>query len=343
MRILVTGGAGFIGSALVSHLVTDLNHEVLNIDILSYASSKTALRELRNNSSYALEQIDISDKLKVEKALNEFRPEKIFHLAAESHVDRSIDDPSPFIRSNIMGTFTMLECARSLFEKENIQFKKSFTFHHISTDEVFGDMQSNPTGARDLFNETTPYDPSSPYSASKASSDHLVRAWHRTFKLPVLITNCTNNYGPHQHTEKLIPLTISRALAGKEIPIYGDGRQVRDWLFVRDHVEALTLVSFSANVGSTYNVGGNNQITNLEVVSTICETLEKYRPGKTCIGRPYTSLITHVKDRPGHDRMYGVDTSKIRAELSWEPKTNFSTGIDETVRWSLEQHNCTAF
>ena len=337
MRILVTGGAGFIGSSLILHLIEDLGHDVLNIDKLSYASSKTALAEVSNKKSYFFEQIDISNQKQVEKAFNDFCPEKIFHLAAESHVDRSINDPSPFVQSNIIGTFVLLECARSLFERQNIEFKKNFTFHHISTDEVYGDMLNNLSCSRSLFSENTPYDPSSPYSASKASSDHFVRAWHRTFDFPTIITNCSNNYGPHQHVEKLIPLTIQRALAGEEIPIYGDGKQVRDWLFVRDHVEALSLVSFNAKVGSVYNLGGNNQITNLEVVSTICETLEKYRPSKLSDAKPYISLVSHVTDRPGHDRMYGVDTSKIQKELSWEPKTKFSKGIDITVRWALKQ------
>lgn len=337
MRILVTGGAGFIGSALISHLIKDLNHEVLNLDKLSYASSKTGLMGVLSNDLYTLEKIDITNKTKVEKILNEFRPEKVFHLAAESHVDRSIIDPNPFIQSNVIGTFTMLECARALYEKQSARFKKNFTFHHISTDEVFGDMQSATNGTKSLFSELSPYDPSSPYSASKASSDHLVRAWQRTFDFPTLITNCSNNYGPHQHAEKLIPLTIARALAGDQIPIYGDGKQVRDWLFVKDHVEALSLVSFSASVGSTYNIGGNNQITNLDVVLTICNTLEKYCPSKSYIGRPYKSLISHVADRPGHDRMYGVNISKIHSELSWEPKTDFCDGIDQTVQWFVKQ------
>ena len=335
MRILVTGGAGFIGSNLITHLITDLGHEVLNLDALSYASSENALVKVSNSSSYAFRQVDVSDKQEVERALDEFRPEKIFHLAAESHVDRSIDDPTPFIRSNIIGTFTMLECARHFYEKQNAQFKSNFTFHHISTDEVYGDMYSSVMGVKKLFTETTPYDPSSPYSATKAGSDHLVRAWHRTFGFPTIITNCSNNYGPNQHTEKLIPLTISRALAGEEIPVYGDGRQVRDWLFVRDHVEALSLISFSGSTGSTYNIGGNNQITNLEVISTICDTLEKYRPSKPFLGKPYYSLIRHVADRPGHDKMYGVDISKVREELSWGPITKFADGIDQTVQWVL--------
>ena len=329
MKILVTGGAGFIGSAVVRHIIKNTNNEVLNIDKLTYAGNLESLAEVDQDARYTFHHIDICDTAALAQAFADFKPDLVMHLAAESHVDRSIDGPADFIHTNIVGTYTLLEVARKYWQSLGEIEKSVFKFHHISTDEVYGDLD----GTTDLFTESTPYAPSSPYSASKASSDHLVRAWYRTYGLPVIITNCSNNYGPYHFPEKLIPLVILNALDGKALPIYGQGNQIRDWLFVEDHARALYQVVTKGVVGETYNIGGHNEKQNIDVVKTICKILDELQPQTNAL--PYASLITFVKDRPGHDLRYAIDASKIHNDLGWTPQETFETGIRKTVEWYL--------
>jgi dTDP-glucose 4,6-dehydratase len=332
MRIFVTGGAGFIGSALVRHLIANSPHEVLNLDKLTYAGVLESLEEIASDPRYRFVRGDICDGALVRGLLGEFQPDVIAHLAAESHVDRSIDGPADFIDTNIVGTFSMLEQALDYWRGLDAERQKSFRFHHISTDEVFGSL-----GEEGHFTEETPYDPRSPYSASKAASDHLVRAWGHTFGLPVLVTNCSDNYGPYHFPEKLIPLVIIRALAGQDVPVYGDGGNVRDWLFVEDHARALATVFEKGEPGETYNVGGNSERKNIEVVRAICAALDQRQPRSD--GLSYAEQIRFVPDRPGHDRRYAIDASKIRNELGWEPQVSFEEGIARTVDWYLERRD----
>jgi dTDP-glucose 4,6-dehydratase len=332
MRVLVTGGAGFIGSALVRLLINDSEHEVLNFDKLTYAGVKESVDEIAGSPRYRFVQADIADAAAVDAALAEFRPDVIAHLAAESHVDRSIDGPAEFVRTNVVGTFNMLDRALAYYRGLSADAQARFRFHHISTDEVFGSL-----GDTGYFTETTPYDPRSPYSASKASSDHLVRAWGHTYGLPVLVTNCSNNYGPYHFPEKLIPLVILRAIGGETLPIYGDGSNVRDWLFVEDHARALRLVFEKGVPGETYNIGGNAEQKNIDVVRSICAVLDRVQPRED--GKSYAEQITFVTDRPGHDQRYAIDASKIRRELGWEPQESFDTGIEKTVRWYLDRRD----
>ena len=329
MKVLVTGGAGFIGSAVVRHIIKNTQDEVLNIDKLTYAGNLESLAEVDQDPKYQFAQIDICDAEALTQAFLTFQPNLIMHLAAESHVDRSIDGPAEFITTNIVGTYTLLEVARKYWTQLNEQEKQQFRFHHISTDEVYGDLD----GTDDLFTETTSYAPSSPYSASKASSDHLVRAWHRTYNFPVIVTNCSNNYGPYHFPEKLIPLVILNALDGKPLPVYGKGNQIRDWLYVEDHARALYKVVTEGEIGETYNIGGHNEKQNIEVVKTICKILDELKPQAN--DEAYDKLITFVKDRPGHDLRYAIDASKIANELGWKPKETFETGIRKTVEWYL--------
>ncbi|MBF7142229.1 MULTISPECIES: dTDP-glucose 4,6-dehydratase [Pseudomonas] len=332
MRILITGGAGFIGSALVRHLIENTEHDVLNIDKLTYAGNLESLAGIATNTRYEFVQADIADQPKIAEVLARFQPEAIMHLAAESHVDRSIDGPSEFIQTNIVGTYALLEATRAYWSQLGEPARTAFRFHHISTDEVYGDLH----GVDDLFTETTPYAPSSPYSASKAASDHLVRAWHRTYGLPVVVTNCSNNYGPYHFPEKLIPLVILNALEGKKLPVYGDGLQVRDWLFVEDHARALLEVVTRGDVGETYNIGGHNEQKNIDVVRGICALLEELAPSRPEGVAHYADLITFVKDRPGHDLRYAIDASKIERDLGWVPQETFQTGLRKTVQWYLD-------
>lgn len=329
MKILVTGGAGFIGSAVIRHIIQNTNNQVLNIDKLTYAGNLESLKEIDQHSNYEFKQIDICDTEQITAAIDAFQPNAIMHLAAESHVDRSIDGPAAFIQTNIVGTYTLLEAARKYWMGLDAEAQQNFRFHHISTDEVYGDLE----GTTDLFTETTSYAPSSPYSASKASSDHLVRAWYRTYGLPVIVTNCSNNYGPYHFPEKLIPLVILNALDAKPLPVYGNGQQIRDWLFVEDHARALYKVVTEGVVGETYNIGGHNEKQNIDVVKTICKILDELKPQAN--GQAYASLITFVKDRPGHDLRYAIDATKIGNELGWKPKETFDTGIRKTVEWYL--------
>ncbi|MGY8810608.1 MAG: dTDP-glucose 4,6-dehydratase [Pseudomonadales bacterium] len=331
-RILVTGGAGFIGSAVIRHLIQKTSSFVGNIDKLTYAGNLDSLTSIASSPQYELFETDICDADALNKVLDTFRPDAVMHLAAESHVDRSIDGPAEFIQTNIVGTYTLLESVRQYWGRLDPQVKAAFRFHHISTDEVYGDLE----GTDDLFTETTSYAPSSPYSASKASSDHLVRAWHRTFGLPTIVTNCSNNYGPYHFPEKLIPHVILNALAGKPLPIYGDGSQIRDWLYVEDHARALVEVLTRGEVGETYNIGGHNEKRNIEVVQSICELLEELAPDKPAGVSRYSDLITFVKDRPGHDTRYAIDASKIQNDLGWEPSETFESGLRKTVEWYLD-------
>lgn len=329
--ILVTGGAGFIGSAVVRHIIKNTQDNVVNVDKLTYAGNLESLESVENNPRYAFEQVDICDAKALARVFEHHQPDAVMHLAAESHVDRSIDGPAAFIETNIVGTYTLLEAARAYWNSLNDERKAAFRFHHISTDEVYGDLE----GTDDLFTETTPYAPSSPYSASKASSDHLVRAWLRTYGLPTIVTNCSNNYGPFHFPEKLIPLMILNALDGKPLPVYGNGQQIRDWLFVEDHARALYKVVTEGKVGETYNIGGHNEKANIDVVRTICSLLEELVPNKPEGIAKYEDLITYVKDRPGHDVRYAIDAAKIGRELGWKPQETFESGIRKTVEWYL--------
>lgn len=333
MKLLVTGGAGFIGSAVVRHIIENTANSVVNVDKLTYAGNLSSVKTAAGNERYAFEQADICDAAAMTRIFERYQPDAVMHLAAESHVDRSIDGPAAFIETNIIGTYTLLEAARNYWKGLPEARKQSFRFHHISTDEVYGDLH----GTDDLFTETTPYAPSSPYSASKASSDHLVRAWQRTYGLPVIVTNCSNNYGPYHFPEKLIPLMILNALAGKPLPVYGKGNQIRDWLYVEDHARALYKVVTEGVVGETYNIGGHNEKQNIEVVKTLCAILEELAPIKnsTLNIQNYESLITFVKDRPGHDLRYAIDAGKIERELGWQPEETFETGLRKTVQWYL--------
>jgi dTDP-glucose 4,6-dehydratase len=327
MRVLVTGGAGFIGSAVCRHLVGDLGAEVLNIDKLTYAANLTSLAEISRHPNYRSLVADICDGMALDEAFRRFQPEAVIHLAAESHVDRSINGAAAFIETNIVGTYRLLEAALRYWRSAPRGIKDRFRFLHVSTDEVFGSL-----GADGLFCETTPYDPSSPYSASKAASDHLVLAWHRTYGLPTLISNCSNNYGPYQFPEKLIPLVIVNALEGQSLPVYGTGSNVRDWLHVEDHARALLAILAKGNIGDTYNVGGRNEQTNLAVVEQICGLMDRLRPN----GRPHHKLISFVTDRPGHDLRYAIDATKVETQLGWRAQESFATGLEKTVRWYLD-------
>lgn len=331
MKILITGGAGFIGSAVARHIINNTSDCVINVDKLTYAGNLESLVSVENSERYAFEQVDICNRSELDRVFGEHKPDAVMHLAAESHVDRSITGPAAFIETNIVGTYTLLESARAYWNKLGVNRKSAFRFHHISTDEVYGDLE----GTDDLFTETTSYAPSSPYSASKASSDHLVRAWQRTYGLPTLVTNCSNNYGPFHFPEKLIPLMILNALDGKALPVYGDGMQIRDWLFVEDHARALYKVATEGEVGETYNIGGHNEKANIEVVKTICSLLEELVPTKPEGVVQYQDLITYVTDRPGHDVRYAIDAAKIERELGWKPEETFESGIRKTVEWYL--------
>ena len=335
MKIFVTGGAGFIGSAVIRHLIQDTHHHVINLDKLTYAGNLESLSFVENSCNYCFEQVDICDHAQLDELFRRHRPDAIMHLAAESHVDRSIDGPGEFIQTNIVGTYNLLEAARAHWQTLDDAGKAVFRFHHISTDEVYGDLE----GPEDLFREETPYAPSSPYSASKAGSDHLVRAWGRTFGLPVVITNCSNNYGPYHFPEKLIPLIILNALRGKPLPVYGKGTQVRDWLFVEDHARGLVRVVTEGAVGETYNIGGHNEKQNIDVVRAVCDLLDELRPSVHQGIIKYEQLITFVKDRPGHDVRYAIDASKIQRELGWMPQETFESGLRKTVEWYLDNED----
>lgn len=330
-KILVTGGAGFIGSAVVRHIISETTDSVVVVDKLTYAGNLASLAPVAQSDRFAFEQVDICDRQALDAVFARHQPDRVMHLAAESHVDRSIDGPAAFIETNIVGTYTLLEASRSWWNSLEANKKAAFRFHHISTDEVYGDLH----GSDDFFTETTPYAPSSPYSASKAGSDHLVRAWLRTYGLPTLVTNCSNNYGPYHFPEKLIPLTILNALAGKPLPVYGNGLQVRDWLYVEDHARALYRVVTAGEVGETYNIGGHNERQNIDVVRTVCALLEELVPQKPQGVAQYQDLITFVTDRPGHDVRYAIDAAKIEQQLGWTPEETFETGMRKTVQWYL--------
>jgi len=331
VKFLITGGAGFIGSAVIRYLIKDSSHEILNLDKLTYAGNLESLSSVDDSDRYQFVQADICDGDALKTIFNDFQPDIVMHLAAESHVDRSIDGPAEFIQTNILGTYQLLEVSRAYWQSLSGDKQSHFRFHHVSTDEVYGDLE----GTDDLFLETTSYEPSSPYSASKASSDHLVRAWNRTYGLPIVITNCSNNYGPYQFPEKLIPHMILNAISGKALPVYGDGLQIRDWLHVEDHARALVKVALEANDGETYNIGGHNEVKNIDVVKTLCTLLEDLVPNKPEGVEKYEDLITYVKDRPGHDVRYAIDASKIQRDLGWVPEETFETGLRKTVEWYL--------
>lgn len=335
MKLLVTGGAGFIGSAVIRHVIQNTDDSVVNVDKLTYAGNLESLVAVSSSDRYAFEQVDICHRAELDRIFAQYQPDAVMHLAAESHVDRSIDGPAAFIETNIVGTYTLLEAARSYWLRLDEARKQVFRFHHISTDEVYGDLphpDEDPNAKAMLFTESTSYAPSSPYSASKASSDHLVRAWRRTYGLPTLITNCSNNYGPYHFPEKLIPHIILNALQGKPLPVYGKGDQIRDWLYVEDHARALYKVVTEGEIGETYNIGGHNEKQNLQVVHTLCEMLQALKPQSG----QYTDLIAFVKDRPGHDRRYAIDASKIENELGWKPQETFESGMRKTVQWYLD-------
>ena len=332
MKFLITGGAGFIGSAVIRNIINNTSDSVLNLDKLTYAGNLESLADVSGSRRYEFVRGDVCDRALLGNIFARFKPDIVMHLAAESHVDRSIDGPGEFIQTNIVGTYALLEEARNYWFSLNDKKKQNFRFHHVSTDEVYGDLEDG----EGLFTEETSYAPSSPYSASKASSDHLVRAWHRTYKLPTLITNCSNNYGPYQFPEKLIPLIILNALEGKDLPIYGNGKQIRDWLYVDDHARALLHVAFYGEVGETYNIGGHNEIKNIDVVKTVCSILDELSPSKIDGIDKYEQLIVYVTDRAGHDIRYAIDATKIANELSWTPDETFATGIRKTVEWYLE-------
>lgn len=336
MKILVTGGAGFIGSAVVRHIIQNTSDSVINVDCLTYAGNLESLDLVASNERYAFEHVNICNRDELVRVFDTHKPDAVMHLAAESHVDRSITGPAVFIETNVVGTYNLLEATREYWNKLDPTVKTLFRFHHISTDEVYGDLKHPdelPTGTEPpLFLETTPYAPSSPYSASKASSDHLVRAWLRTYGLPTIVTNCSNNYGPYHFPEKLIPLVILNALDGKDLPIYGKGDQIRDWLYVEDHARALYKVITEGKVGETYNIGGHNEKQNLEVVKTICDILDTLVPKAT----KYSEQINHVNDRPGHDRRYAIDSTKMQKELGWVPVESFETGLRKTVQWYID-------
>jgi dTDP-glucose 4,6-dehydratase len=337
MKILITGGAGFIGSAVIRDIINNKKDSVINVDKLTYAGNLESLIDVENSDRYAFEQVDICNRIELDRVFEQHKPDAVMHLAAESHVDRSIDGPAAFIETNIVGTYTLLEATRHYWLTLTEQAKSTFRFHHISTDEVYGDLE----GTTDLFTETTSYEPSSPYSASKAASDHLVRSWLRTYGLPTIITNCSNNYGPYHFPEKLIPLVILNALEGKPLPIYGKGDQIRDWLYVEDHAKALYKVVTEGVVGETYNIGGHNEKQNIDVVKTICNILDELVPitKKSKIdsdsAASYKEQITFVKDRPGHDMRYAIDAGKIEKELYWTPQETFETGLRKTIEWYL--------
>ena len=349
MKILVTGGAGFIGSAVVRHIIENTQDFVINLDKLTYAGNLESLKSIDKNGRYAFEQVDICNRTEIDRVFNEYKPDAVMHLAAESHVDRSITGPAEFIQTNIVGTYNLLEAAREYWNTLGAVAKKTFRFHHISTDEVYGDLphpDEQEAGALSkelpLFTEQTSYAPSSPYSASKASSDHLVRAWLRTYGFPTIVTNCSNNYGPYHFPEKLIPLVILNALEGKALPVYGKGDQIRDWLYVEDHARALYKVVTEGKVGETYNIGGHNEKQNIEVVHAICEILDELAPMKDKndqLNINYSSLIINVPDRPGHDRRYAIDSSKMSKELNWTPEETFETGLRKTVQWYLDNQS----
>jgi len=349
MKILVTGGAGFIGSAVARHLIEDRDDYVVNVDKLTYAGNPENVAGASGSERYAFEQVDICDRARLDEVFNRHQPDAVMHLAAESHVDRSIDGPAEFVQTNVVGTCTLLEVATTYWQALSTERRDAFRFHHVSTDEVYGDLPhpaTDPEARRHMFTETTPYAPSSPYSASKASSDHLVRAWKRTYGLPILITNCSNNYGPYHFPEKLVPHIILNALHGKSLPVYGEGDNIRDWLFVNDHAQALRHVLGHGKIGETYNVGGNSEKQNIEVVHSICDILREVRPDPEWRndddkGEPfdYRSLITFVPDRPGHDRRYAIDTGKIKHELGWQPAETFDSGLRKTVRWYLDNED----
>lgn len=335
MKILVTGGAGFIGSAVVRYIINSTQDSVVNVDKLTYAGNLENLSSVSNSDRYAFEQVDICNHGELERVFNKHQPDAVMHLAAESHVDRSIDGPAAFIKTNIVGTYTLLEVVRNYWLSLDQFRKQAFRFHHISTDEVYGDLphpDEVENATEQLFTESTAYAPSSPYSASKASADHLVRAWQRTYGLPAIVTNCSNNYGPYHFPEKLVPLIILNALEGKPLPVYGKGDQIRDWLYVEDHARALYKVVTEGQVGETYNIGGHNEKRNIEVVETICNILQELKPQP----KAFRDLITYVDDRPGHDRRYAIDATKIERELAWKPQETFETGLKKTIQWYLE-------
>ena len=332
-KILVTGGSGFIGSNFIHYLINNTDYQrIINLDKLTYAGNNDNLINIQQNIRYKFIKGDICDRQCIKKIFQDYSPNKIVHFAAESHVDRSIDGPKDFINTNIVGTSILLEESLSYYNKLKKLSKSSFKFHHISTDEVFGSL-----GDKGSFAEDSPYDPSSPYSASKASSDHLVRAWHRTFGLPVTISNCSNNYGPYQFPEKLIPLIIINCLSNKSLPVYGKGENIRDWLYVEDHCKAINLILQEGAIGDTYNIGGNNEISNINIVESICTILDKLKPSNS--GKSYKQLISFVKDRPGHDFRYAINTTKIKKDLNWEPKETFDSGLTKTIKWYLENEN----